>query len=86
MLLQSSFIMITSNLMKTNETLSAFMDGEVTSYELDKLLSSIENNQSMLTTWYRYHVVRSVLRKEGIEVQRFERANIISIFEEKVVQ
>ena len=64
MLLQSSFIMITSNLMKTNETLSAFMDGDVTSYELDKLLSSIENNQSMLTTWYLYHVV-SIGFKEG---------------------
>lgn len=50
--------------MKTNETLSAFMDGDVTSYELDKLLSSIENNQSMLTTWYLYHVV-SIGFKEG---------------------
>ena len=72
--------------MHVHEALSALMDGEIMTCDLDNILLSIEHNQMLLSKWYRYHLVRAVLRKENITFRSFMRPKIISIPEEDQVQ
>jgi sigma-E factor negative regulatory protein RseA len=59
--------------MNTNEALSALMDGEDTPDDMDRIICSIDIDNSHIMKWYRYHLLRSVLRKESICVAALNR-------------
>lgn len=48
------------------ETLSALMDNEAGELELRRFLKDIPNNPTLLDTWKRFHVTRSVLHNEDM--------------------
>ena len=56
--------------MHEDEALSMFMDGEIRESDVDNLLAAIANNMDLLAKWHRYHIARSILRKENIVVSR----------------
>ena len=62
--------------MNENEALSALMDGEITSGDVDNLLLAIDHNKKLLIKWHRYHVARSVLRKETVALSRLAPLDI----------
>ena len=46
------------------ESLSAAMDGEAGEFELKRVLNELSANEELRGTWERYHLVRSLLRRE----------------------
>ncbi|MCG8314323.1 MAG: sigma-E factor negative regulatory protein [Pseudomonadales bacterium] len=62
--------------MNEDEALSALMDGEITDGDVDSLLLAINDNKRLLIKWHRYHVVRSILRKETIALSKLASLNI----------
>jgi sigma-E factor negative regulatory protein RseA len=46
------------------ESLSAVMDGEAGEFELKRVLNELSANEELRGTWERYHLVRSLLRRE----------------------
>lgn len=51
---------------RSNESVSALMDGEVADFELRRVLERVENEPDLVDAWQRYHTVRSVLRNEEV--------------------
>ena len=45
------------------ELTSAFTDGEVTSGEVDRLLTGLHNDEELRQRWQRYHLIGDALRK-----------------------
>lgn len=48
------------------ESLSALMDGELSSEQLRFLLRGLEHDPELRETWARYHLIRHGLRREGV--------------------
>ena len=46
------------------ESLSAAMDGEAGEFELKRVLNELSSNEELRGSWERYHLVRSLLRRE----------------------
>lgn len=51
---------------RSTETVSALMDGEVSDFELRRVLERIESEPELAETWQRYHFISSVMRKEEV--------------------
>ncbi len=51
---------------RSTECVSALMDGEVADFELRRTLDRIEDEPELAETWQRYHLIGSVIRKEGV--------------------
>jgi sigma-E factor negative regulatory protein RseA len=49
---------------KLKESLSAVIDGEADEFELRRVLDEIGRDESLASSWERYHVIGSVLRGE----------------------
>ena len=48
------------------EALSALMDGELSEFELRRLLARISDEPELLAIWERYHLVRAVFQPEPL--------------------
>lgn len=48
----------------TRESLSALMDGESDELELRRVLKALPNDEDAADTWRRYHLARSMMRRE----------------------
>lgn len=51
------------------EALSALMDGELSEFELRRLLAKMSDEPELLATWERYNLVRAVYQPEPLNVQ-----------------
>ncbi|MDO8909059.1 MAG: sigma-E factor negative regulatory protein [Pseudohongiella sp.] len=51
------------------EALSALMDGELSEFELRRLLARISDEPELLATWERYNLVRAVYQPEPLSLQ-----------------
>ncbi len=51
---------------KFNEFVSAMLDDEADEFEIRRVLGEIAGNSDLKSTWSRYHVISSVLKREGI--------------------
>ncbi len=51
---------------RSNESVSALMDGEIADFELRRTLERIEAEPELTKMWQRYHLVRSVMRNEEV--------------------
>ncbi|MEN9465654.1 MAG: hypothetical protein RL217_1835 [Pseudomonadota bacterium] len=51
---------------RTNESLSALMDGETDELELRRLLKQGEQEPQMLDTWHRYQMIGALMRGEAV--------------------
>ncbi|MCP4598878.1 MucB/RseB C-terminal domain-containing protein [Neptuniibacter sp.] len=51
---------------RSTESVSALMDGEVADFELRRTLDRIEDEPELAEAWQRYHLIRSVIRKEEV--------------------
>ena len=47
------------------ESLSAVMDGEADDFEMRRVLDETSDSPALRGVWERYHLVRSVMRREG---------------------
>ena len=51
---------------KFNEFVSAMLDDEADEFEIRRVLGEIAGNSDLKSTWSRYHVISSVLKREGL--------------------
>lgn len=51
---------------RSNESVSALMDGEVADFELRRILDRMETEPELSETWQRYHTIRSVMSNDDI--------------------
>ncbi len=51
---------------KFNEFVSAMLDDEADEFEIRRVLGEIARNSDLKSTWSRYHVISSVLKREGL--------------------
>jgi len=51
------------------EALSALMDGELSEFELRRLLARISDEPELLATWERYNLVRAVYQPEPLSLK-----------------
>ena len=51
---------------RTNESLSALMDGETDELELRRLLKQSEQEPQTLETWHRYQMIGALMRGEAV--------------------
>ena len=51
---------------KFNEIVSAMLDDEADEFEIRRVLGEIARNSDLKSTWSRYHVTSSVLKREGL--------------------
>ncbi|WP_286237119.1 MucB/RseB C-terminal domain-containing protein [Neptuniibacter halophilus] len=51
---------------RTNESVSALMDGEVADFELRRTLDRVEQEPELSAAWQRYHLIRSSMRNEEL--------------------
>ena len=51
---------------KFNEIVSAMLDDEADEFEIRRVLGEIARNSDLKSTWSRYHVISSVLKREGL--------------------
>jgi len=51
---------------KFNEFVSAMLDDEAEEFEIRRVLGEIARNSDLKSTWSRYHVISSVLKREGL--------------------
>lgn len=49
------------------ESLSALMDNQASELELQRLLKATQENAELKAAWSRYHLARSVMKKEAIQ-------------------
>ncbi len=67
---------------RSNESVSALMDGEVADFELRRTLDRIESEPELSEAWQRYHLIRSVMRNEEVsELDLDISANVMSALE-----
>lgn len=71
---------------RSNEELSALMDGEATEMELRRTLKSLDSDSELLQKWRRYHVSRSVIQGDMKEAQaaQFVRLDISQAVSEAI--
>lgn len=50
------------------ETISALMDNEVSELELQRVLKATEKDAELKAAWDRYHLARSILKKDSIQL------------------
>lgn len=48
------------------ESLSALADGEASELELHRILKSISDDEEVQQRWTRYHLMRAIMRKDGV--------------------
>jgi sigma-E factor negative regulatory protein RseA len=51
---------------KFNEFVSAMLDDEADEFEIRRVLGEVAGNSDLKSTWSRYHVISSVLKREGL--------------------
>ena len=51
---------------KFNEFVSAMLDDEADEFEIRRVLGEIARNSDLKSTWSRYHVISSILKREGL--------------------
>lgn len=51
---------------EANESISALLDGEVSDFELRRTLERIGQDPALAQQWHRYHVARSLLKREPV--------------------
>ena len=51
---------------KFNEFVSAMRDDEADEFEIRRVLGELAGNSDLKSTWSRYHVISSVLKREGL--------------------
>ena len=51
---------------KFNEFVSAMLDDEAEEFEIRRVIGEIARNSDLKSTWSRYHVISSVLKREGL--------------------
>ena len=51
---------------KLKESLSAVIDGEADEFELRRVLDEIGKDSSLASSWERYHLIGSVMRRERV--------------------
>ena len=51
---------------KFKEFVSAMLDDEAEEFEIRRVLGEIAGNSDLKSTWSRYHVISSVLKREGL--------------------
>ena len=49
-----------------NEFVSAMLDDEADEFEIRRVLGEIARNSDLKSTWSRYHVISSILKREGL--------------------
>jgi sigma-E factor negative regulatory protein RseA len=66
------------------ESLSALMDGEGDELELRRVLKSLDETPDAADTWRRYHLMRSLMRREpGVDVATDLSAGIMARIEDE---
>jgi negative regulator of sigma E activity len=66
------------------EALSALMDGELSEFELRRLLARISDEPELLATWERYNLVRAVYQPEPLSLH-FPSAHGINSLSSKIM-
>jgi len=61
--------------MTDQEALSALMDGELSEFELRRLLTRISQVPELLETWERYNLARAVFEPEPLNLHAFSERN-----------
>jgi sigma-E factor negative regulatory protein RseA len=51
---------------RSNESVSALMDGEVADFELRRTLERMDGEPELAEAWQRYHLIRSVMRNDEV--------------------
>lgn len=62
---------------RSTESVSALMDGEVADFELRRTLDRIEDEPELAEAWQRYHLIRSVIRKEEVALPSVDISNSV---------
>ncbi len=60
------------------ESLSALVDGEASELELHRILKSIGEDEALQARWQRYHLMRSVLRKDSMPLVGSHQADFLN--------
>lgn len=58
-------------LLTDQEALSALMDGELSEFEIRRLLIKVSECPTLLATWERYNLARAVFEPEPLDLQSF---------------
>ena len=51
---------------KLSESISAMVDDEADEFEVRRILGEIAGNSELKSTWARYHIISSILKREGL--------------------
>jgi sigma-E factor negative regulatory protein RseA len=52
-----------------NESLSAVVDGEASSFETRRVLDELQRSDDLSARWHRYHLIGAALRREGEDIE-----------------
>jgi|GEM_PF-593577 len=63
---------------QSSETVSALMDGEVTDFELRRILERLDEDPLLAAKWRRYHLVRSALHSEQVGEPELDISSAVS--------
>jgi negative regulator of sigma E activity len=62
---------------RSTETVSALMDGEVSDFELRRILDRMDEEPELSDAWQRYQLISSVIRNEEIVDPRIDISNSV---------
>ncbi|TDJ28668.1 MAG: hypothetical protein E2O59_05615 [Gammaproteobacteria bacterium] len=66
---------------KLKGSLSAIIDGEADEFELRRVLDEIDKNEELRSTWERYHLIGSRLRRESIHTRAKLRQRVWDVLD-----
>jgi negative regulator of sigma E activity len=69
---------------RSNESLSALMDGETDSFELRRTLERLDSEPELSEKWQRYHMIGAVMRNEEVSMPEMDlRSSIMDAIDKE---